>query len=612
MKLASYVRRTLLIVIIGLLGTGVLCLLSTQLPYDWVKYQLDAQSVDGDAKRFTQATYERVVNRLYWLSAISFVLGILAGVFRKAVGHTAVRWTEKTLADGKLLWQDCIQGIQKINQPKAPLHFAILSIILVLAIGIRLYFLFQPVRHDEAFTFTNYASKPLMLVLSNYSFPNNHLFHTFCVHISYLLFGNQLWAIRLPALFAGILLLPLAYVLVHTFYNRHAALITTALLAVSSAMIEYGTNARGYALIGLIFVLTLLLANYLRTKHNQAGWLLLSVVSAIGFHTVPVMLYPFATIWFWILLSAWKKDFSLSLKKTLLNLIAFGTLTVALTCILYLPVIVASGLDAIINNRFVQPMTLPLFLTRLPARLSDVWLQWSRDYHVLLIGLLASGIGMGTIFHRSVAHHRICLILPALLSLIILLPLQGVLPPERVWLYLLPLFLMIASAGLIGIIQKMIPAHSLSKGVPILGLALSLWCSVGAYQTMTNYYPYGPGTLKDAESITEFLKSQFRQQDRLLTIATAAPLEYYFRKHEVPIHYLREEIANSNRLIVLVLENKYTLDQVLRTAQISEHEFSSPTLLRAYPSARLYEMKRQITAQQMHDQQTGQENDNRH
>lgn len=600
------------ILFFALLLTSICLFGMSHMSFDWVKPRIDLLSTDGDAEKFTHEIFLSIVARLQISAGIMFFLSVIIFIFRHIFIDTLRKTFHAFWDDLGIFIKDLGVQLKLLVNGQDRYHLFALATFILLGLGLRLAFLTQPMRHDEAFTFTNYASKPLWVALSNYSFPNNHLFHTLCVHMSYLIFGNQLWAIRLPAFLSGLFLLPLSYVLVRKLYNQHVALTTTALIAVSSVLIEYGTNARGYALIGLIFIMILLLANYLRTKHNQAGWLFLSVLSAIGFYTVPVMLYPFTTIWVWLLLSAWQHDFSLPLKKTIIQLLAYGTLTVVLTSALYLPVIVASGLDAIINNRFVQPMTLSVFLNRLPERLTDVWTQWSRDYNILLTLVLVFSAGLAFYFHRNIAKHRICLAIPTVLSLAILLPTQGVLPPERVWLYILPIFLMIASAGLIGLLQNTFNVNVISKFAPALALALCLWSSVGAYQAMTTYYPYGPGTLKDAEDITEFLKFKFQQQDRLLTIATAAPLEYYFRKHEVPIDYLRESIANSNRLIVLVLEDKYTLDQVLQTAKVSMQNFTSPQLLRAYPSARLYEMNRQFTAQKTPDQKTGQPHDNRH
>ena len=56
---------------------------------------------------------------------------------------------------------------------------------------------------------------------------------------------------RLPALIAGILLIPATYLLFRVISNNLAALLSSALVAVSSPLIEFSTNARGYTTVTL-------------------------------------------------------------------------------------------------------------------------------------------------------------------------------------------------------------------------------------------------------------------------------------------------------------------------------------------------------------------------
>ena len=58
-----------------------------------------------------------------------------------------------------------------------------LIIATTLAIVLRARELSQPIRYDEAATWLDYASQPLGRALSDYRFPNNHLFHTLLVHL---------------------------------------------------------------------------------------------------------------------------------------------------------------------------------------------------------------------------------------------------------------------------------------------------------------------------------------------------------------------------------------------------------------------------------------------
>ena len=83
--------------------------------------------------------------------------------------------------------------------------------LIIAAAFLRLVFIHQPMRFDESFTFWHFASKPLVVALSSYSAPNNHLFNTLLVHIAYRLLGNEPWILRLPAFLAGVAIVPAVY-----------------------------------------------------------------------------------------------------------------------------------------------------------------------------------------------------------------------------------------------------------------------------------------------------------------------------------------------------------------------------------------------------------------
>jgi len=384
-------------------------------------------------------------------------------------------------------------------------------------------------------------------------------------------------------------------VLIRSLYNGHAALLATALTASASVLIEYATNARGYSLVVMFFLINANLAVYLCQKNNIAAWILMAICSSLGFYTIPIMLYPFMGTLVWIAISLSVGDFKYPVKQGLQNLIISCLLTGLLTGILYLPVLIGSGLDAIINNRFVQSQTYAQFATVFPERLTAVWAQWFSDLSLPLTALISVFASIGILFHRRISVHRIPFGLCIGLTFIICLSIQKVLPPPRGWLFLLPILFGLAAAGFSTLFFLF--SHKTTTYFSIaLTIILVTITTIGSQKTLTHDYPYGPGTLKDAEQITYFMKPQLQLGDRLITIATAAPLEYYFQKHHVSIDYLRKNIAHSTRLIVLVLENKYTLEEVLHTAKIPTQEFTPPKLWQAYPSAKLYEMHRQTTA----------------
>ena len=63
-------------------------------------------------------------------------------------------------------------------------HWATLATVCVLGFGLRAAYLAQPIRYDEAATYLAFASRPVWLAVADYSYPNNHIFHTLLVKLS--------------------------------------------------------------------------------------------------------------------------------------------------------------------------------------------------------------------------------------------------------------------------------------------------------------------------------------------------------------------------------------------------------------------------------------------
>src|SRR6266576_3810691 len=111
------------------------------------------------------------------------------------------------------------------------LHRSACVAILAFAIAMRLFHLNQPMRPDESWTFLDFALQPLSGLLSDYSRPNNHIFHTLLVWMSIHVLGYAPWVIRLPAFVAGVLMVPATYVATRALAGARPALLAAALAA---------------------------------------------------------------------------------------------------------------------------------------------------------------------------------------------------------------------------------------------------------------------------------------------------------------------------------------------------------------------------------------------
>ena len=169
-------------------------------PYATLKPQLEALSLHGHADVFTEGFHQRLVVLLYAAAAVPLAGAAVVFFYRRRIAQMAGD-ARASLAS---FFTETVADVADSLRKESRIHLLLLAAVLVLALAVRLLFLFQPMRYDEAYTYTHFASTPIYLTVSNFSSTNNHIFHTLLVQFSSLIFGNQPWALRLPALIAGL------------------------------------------------------------------------------------------------------------------------------------------------------------------------------------------------------------------------------------------------------------------------------------------------------------------------------------------------------------------------------------------------------------------------
>jgi hypothetical protein len=107
--------------------------------------------------------------------------------------------------------------------------------------------------------------------------------------------------LRAPALVAGAAAMPLAFAIGVRTVGRRAALVGTALVALSPFLIFYAAEARAYELVtALVMVSTL--AMLLATERRRAGWwVLYAVASCAAVYTHYTAVFPLAAQLGWLL-----------------------------------------------------------------------------------------------------------------------------------------------------------------------------------------------------------------------------------------------------------------------------------------------------------------------
>ena len=258
-----------------------------------------------------------------------------------------------------------------------------------------------PVDYDEAYTVVEFASRSWWTVISDYSLPNNHIFHSLLVRFSLLSLGIHAWSIRIPALLAGLGMIAAAYLLGKTLYSKETGLVSAALVAFFPELLYFSTNARGYTMVGLFTLLLFWLSQQTVRQPGLRNWLLMSACSALGLWTIPLMLYPAGAAYLWVALEGPHN------RKFLGGWLTSGLVTGLLSALLYSPALIFSGWRRVLDNGFVQPVDAKKFFDwLLLTRLHETWISWTNQLPWPLTAILIGGFLLSVIFHKQLGTDR--------------------------------------------------------------------------------------------------------------------------------------------------------------------------------------------------------------
>ena len=400
----------------------------------------------------------------------------------------------------------------------------------VIALAIRLAHLRQTMRHDEAYTYLHYARAPLATALSDYTYPNNHLFHTLLVWTSTRLFGSSEIAIRLPAFVFGMLVVPATYRLALRFANRGASLLAMALAAVWPALVLYSTNARGYSFVSFLFVVMLLLGDEIVERDTRQRWVTLALLFALGMYTAPFMLYAGGAVLVWIVAEKTRRDGLAGARAIIPALVASAILTAAITVLVNVPVVRSTGLASLVANKYVIALRPRELVAALPS-----FVGWLKETLALgvplpLLGVLLACAVAGLLIPGAERGRRLVLAGSVLgwCALVLLATRRP--PPARVLLFLMPLFCVFAGRGLalgVGWVVRRTPARA-PAACAAVALLFAIVFGASVVQRRVVFRTPETGTLADAPAIARHLLGELRPGDRIVVMNPSdPPLDYY-------------------------------------------------------------------------------------
>jgi hypothetical protein len=547
------------IFLVGILLVGVLLIWASFQPFENLASLLNKLASDGKFESFTLSIYQTLKLPL---AVGGIVLASLAGFMLLRWGKIKSRIQElpaQMKSFLAMLGKDTHSFIEDARSAMESLGWsgiAILGGLMLIALVMRLGNLDLPLSHDEAYTYTAFASKSIWHIVSDYQLPNNHVFLSILIHITTRLLGDHLWAIRLPTIIAGALMVPVTYWFAKRLYSHETALLSAALVAIFPVLIKYSVYARGYTFICLFTLLILALGDYVRVKKNRFAWLLIVIFSALGFFTIPVMLFPFGALYIWLLGSFVIGDIrSYESKLVFLRYwLVSGFSTAFITVVLYLPIIINNS-DRFFGNGFIAPLEWDIFPITTWTRLRNTWIEWTDSVPLWVAVLGVLGVCVTLVLHKKFSKQKFPLQFAFVIWITALLIARRPDMLPRFWLFLAVPVLTWAVAGIVELL-RMIPVRIGKRWSPAQTFIGLVFAFVVVQSLMV--VPAIPSKWESRDGmahVTLYLKDNVQQDDLVTATSARLPaLRYYFDYYGIPKGNIRQ--SGSFRRAFIIVDDK--------------------------------------------------------
>jgi hypothetical protein len=518
-----------LLAVLAMLSVGAALIAASCLGPALVRGWLDHASNRGDSG-VSLVQISLIEKKGRFAGALLLALAVVAWIRLSDLVATISQLGQLMQREARALFRSLAVSLK---QPAWP-WWALVALSTIAGIALRLLYINQPMRTDEAQTFLFYASKPLLIGISNYAAPNNHLLNTFLCHFSIVVFGNHPWAIRLPALVAGIMLIPLTFIVGTDWYSPAVGAIAASVVTVCSVLVEYSTNARGYTMQAALVLMMVFFMSKCLQQPNWFAAFCAGAAAALAFWTIPTTLYPFcaAMVW-WAMAGGTRAEQSVAARRLRWRQIGFTlSVTIALAALLYSPVFFARGISAVTANSYVVPLPWHQFMAGLPKMLAASASLWMRGTPAEVLALLLVVFAIIGLL-RPPKGQRVSFALTLLLAIAVLLGAQRVLPFPRVWIFAIPMFSIAVGAGIDVLARRLPQGGPLAVGAVIL---LSALFAVTEVRLSLVTRSEETGLLPDGPQIADFLATRVRVNDRVVLGAYLdLPLSYYLKTRGVPV-----------------------------------------------------------------------------
>lgn len=422
------------------------------------------------------------------------------------------------------------------------LHFGVLVVLLLAGALLRLSYLDQPLRFDEASTFNRFASVSFEAIVQNSTVPNNQPLFTALMRLSAATLGESPLALRFAAFASGLLLLATLYSVAWHIYDRQTALIALALAVGSLPLVAFSANGQGYGLMAWVTIALTGLADII--VHRRRGGTASRRLALVSYGVLLLLLfwidaalalYPAGIVTSWLVLLVLAQPRG-SARTIQLRDIGFMLLLSSGAMLLSYRLLVGiwPPVVAVWSGSRLSAETLYRDLLALP---DAVMAYLHRGLPVPLPQVILFGAGVGALMQERMSPRLYGPLIPAVLMLVPLTILTGdIAPPDRHWLFLLPPYLMLAAAGLRTILLWLWPEDRASQALWYSGWALLIALAVCLPVVLNHRVPRDEetGRVPQAVQAADLLAQRLNPGDVvLLTEPYTEVMRYYLTQRGV-------------------------------------------------------------------------------
>jgi mannosyltransferase len=448
------------------------------------------------------------------------------------------------------------------TRPAQPVLWLILGAITVAALVLRLIGLNKGLWWDEIYFLVETLRHPLVRILTVFTGVAQHPLYSVLARLCIVLFGEEPWSIRLPAMLFGVASVPALYLLAAKVTTRAEALVAAAFLAVSYHHIWFSQNARGYTVLAFFSILSaLFLLEGIRSA-KMGPFFAYAVAASLGIYTHITMVFLVAAHFLicagWLVSEARKRKSPIGWQLPLAGFVLTGVLA----AVMYAPILAQvfhffayhpSSMTAVSTPKWALAETLrglslglgttSVLLGAAVVVLSGMWSYWKESRLVFSLFVLPVVVtAMGSVAGRDSMYPRFYFFLMGFWVLILV---RGIFYLPRVIADLWP-----------GEWRGSTKLAGASTGV-LAGILLL----ASAYSLRQNYeYPK-----QDFDGALKFIEAEKKDNGPVLTAgATVYPYQQYFGKQwqavQTPAEL--EEIVGRGQPVWLV----YTFPRYLEAA----------------------------------------------